>query len=645
MGILLRILLLSGLLLGMCATTFGQVPTMLVKEGDPIPGGAPTQFVSSINNSAVNHAVGYAFTVNTEDGLSHVWGNANGGPGTIMRTEGTFGSYTQTSYESFFGISDLGYVAYSPSCSDGATTGLDGIWLDDSVIAIEEQPYPHQTGFWWSFGSRPGVTADGNPYWVGGITATQGGSTAGRGMFYGAAATPLLLYGTYVTGLPDPLDDASTVSFDCRMSAFGTHYLAEVQTETGSSTNNNHLVMDGAVLMAGGSPISELTVIPPAAGGVGGETWDNFDYVGVNEDGHYMFTGDTGGDTATDEFIAFDGMITLREGFYLDGQTLSGSIEGAYMNEQGDYAFIWDILDNSAEALYFRDQLLVKEGDMVDINGDLIPDPGTALNNFTGISALTVSDQDPGGLVRIYFTADVEFPPMMNASDEVIVIKDLDAAGLTAAELDELQREGNGSRLELEGGFVITVPAVVSAFLTNFNVKQQGAGVAIDWSIAATEFGEFRLMGCQDDVTWDVDFTMSRQGRFIATDDRAAAGTVTYTLYHRFDGSDWSLLNRHDLVVAPSRLGTRLLGASPNPFNPQTSIEFSVDTPQQLKIWVYDLSGRRLALLANEMFAAGSNAVPWDGRDGYGRAVASGTYLAVMEGDRVTDSTKLLLVR
>ncbi|MFH1844785.1 MAG: hypothetical protein ABIF77_16465, partial [bacterium] len=393
-----------------------------------MPGGSPGQLVSAINNSAVNHAGGYAFTVNTDDGLSYVWGNANGGAGTLIRTEGTFGPYTQTSYESFFGFSDDGYVSYSPMSNSAAVTGLDGVWLDDVVIAIEEDPYPHQAGFWWSFGSRPGVTADGNPYWVGGITGTQGGSTAGRGLFYGAAATPLLLYGNYVTGLPDPLDDASTVSFDYRLSAYGTHYIAEVQTETGSSTNDNHLVMDGAVLLAAGSPISELGVIPPAAGGFAGETWDNFDFLSVNEDGHYMFTGDTGGDIATDEFIGFDGMITLREGFFLDGQTLSGSIEGAFMNEQGDYAFIWDILDNTAEAMYFRDQLLVKEGDMVDIDGDLIPDPGTAVTNFTGISALTLSDQSPGGLVRIYFTADVEFPAAALGNGTAIVVKDPEAA-------------------------------------------------------------------------------------------------------------------------------------------------------------------------------------------------------------------------
>ncbi|MFH1845244.1 MAG: hypothetical protein ABIF77_18820 [bacterium] len=628
----------------------GQVATLLMREGDPLPGGPVGHIVGAINNSAVNHAGGFAFTVNTSDGvttLSHSWGHATGGPGIVLFTEGTYGIFEQTSWESFFGFSDDGFTSYSPLSTNmnSGSTSLDGVWLDAVPIAVEEEPYPHLADWWWSFGSRPGVTADGTPYWVGGITDVQGGSTDNRGLFYGMGATPVLLGGDMVVGLPDPLATASTVSFDYRYSAFGNHYIAEVQTETGSTTNDNHVVIDGAVAMIGGSPISEATLVPPVAGGLPDESWDNFDFMGIAESGTSMFTGDTDGAAATDEFIAIDGTILFREGMTLDDEVLSGSIEGAFMNEQGDYAFIWDILDNTAEALYFRDQLLLKEGDMVDIDGDLVPDPGTAVTDFTGISALTLSDQSPGGLVRIYFTADVEFPAAALGNGTAIVVKDPEAAGLTEAEIAELRNEDSDSRAVLEGAFVITVPAVVPAFLSNFSAKQQGAEVAIDWSIAAAEFGEFRLVGRQNGTEWDVDFAMSDQGRFVAQDDRAEAGNVTYTLYHRWEGSDWNVLNRHDLVVTVLNRGTRLLGASPNPFNPQTSVEFSVDRLQQVRVWVCDLSGRRLVLLTDQQFGPGTHAVPWDGRDGYGRAVASGTYLAVMEGDQVTDSTKLLLVR
>jgi len=38
-------------------------------------------------------------------------------------------------------------------------TSLDGVWLDDTWVNMEEEVYPWAPGFWWSFGSRPGTTA------------------------------------------------------------------------------------------------------------------------------------------------------------------------------------------------------------------------------------------------------------------------------------------------------------------------------------------------------------------------------------------------------------------------------------------------------------------------------------------------------
>ena len=194
--------------LGLAGTARAQVATLLLKEGDPLPGGPPGHLITSISNSAVNHGGGYAFTVNTSDGvttLSHAWGAPAGGPGALLLTEATYGIYEQTSWESFFGFGDGGQVAYSPSCTnlDTGTTGLDAVYLGTTKVMIEEEVYPHLAGYWWSFGSRPGVTADGVPYWVSGITDTQGGSTDNRGLFYGLGATPLLLGGNFVAGLPD----------------------------------------------------------------------------------------------------------------------------------------------------------------------------------------------------------------------------------------------------------------------------------------------------------------------------------------------------------------------------------------------------------------------------------------------------------
>src|SRR5688572_24492575 len=88
-----------------------QTASALYREGIQLPGAPAGHNIVSLNNPAVNHVGGFAGNVITFDGVgtfSHFWGNATGGPGTVLRTEGTFGIYTQTAWESFYGMSDAG---------------------------------------------------------------------------------------------------------------------------------------------------------------------------------------------------------------------------------------------------------------------------------------------------------------------------------------------------------------------------------------------------------------------------------------------------------------------------------------------------------------------------------------------------------
>lgn len=87
------------------------------------------------------------------------------------------------------------------------------------------------------------------------------------------------------------------------------------------------------------------------------------------------------------------------------------------------------------------------------------------------------------------------------------------------------------------------------------------------------------------------------------------------------------------------------LAAYPNPFNPQTTLSFSLDLPTDGQLAVYDLAGRQVAVLARGAFASGEHTASWDGRDDGGRAVPSGVYVARLRATTGTVSTKLNLVR
>ena len=77
----------------------------------------------------------------------------------------------------------------------------------------------------------------------------------------------------------------------------------------------------------------------------------------------------------------------------------------------------------------------------------------------------------------------------------------------------------------------------------------------------------------------------------------------------------------------------------PNPFNPSTTIAFSLDRPGHVRLSVHDLSGRLIAELVNAPRAAGSHEIRWHGTDRRGQPVPSGTYLYRL------DTTERSLVR
>jgi len=90
---------------------------------------------------------------------------------------------------------------------------------------------------------------------------------------------------------------------------------------------------------------------------------------------------------------------------------------------------------------------------------------------------------------------------------------------------------------------------------------------------------------------------------------------------------------------------TSLAGAYPNPFNPMTRVKFTLDQSQHVRLSVYDLTGRRVAELANGVFDGGEQSVLWNGKDTAGHDMPSGNYMVYMEADRQVRTSKMTLVR
>jgi PKD repeat protein len=89
----------------------------------------------------------------------------------------------------------------------------------------------------------------------------------------------------------------------------------------------------------------------------------------------------------------------------------------------------------------------------------------------------------------------------------------------------------------------------------------------------------------------------------------------------------------------------RLRQNYPNPFNPSTTIEYEVQTAQQVRITIYDVTGRYVTTLVDAEVPAGIGRVGWDGLSARGEPVGSGVYFVRLETADATATRKLMLVR
>ncbi len=93
------------------------------------------------------------------------------------------------------------------------------------------------------------------------------------------------------------------------------------------------------------------------------------------------------------------------------------------------------------------------------------------------------------------------------------------------------------------------------------------------------------------------------------------------------------------------RPGRFTLAASPNPFNPTTTIRFSLDGETEVNLGIYDLAGRLVRTLESGAYPSGEHETNWNGTNDSGRPVASGAYfLKLVTGSEVL-SKKINLVR
>jgi photosystem II stability/assembly factor-like uncharacterized protein len=136
--------------------------------------------------------------------------------------------------------------------------------------------------------------------------------------------------------------------------------------------------------------------------------------------------------------------------------------------------------------------------------------------------------------------------------------------------------------------------------------------------------------------------------------EATSAALKAITFPNEFDG--WAagrggtILKIEDIATAieftPQYQGRReQLHIFPNPSGSLTTISYVTAQRGPVKLSIYDLSGRHLTVLVNELKPAGTHAVQWDGTDEAGKRLSPGSYICRLTCGKDTRSSILVLIQ
>lgn len=87
------------------------------------------------------------------------------------------------------------------------------------------------------------------------------------------------------------------------------------------------------------------------------------------------------------------------------------------------------------------------------------------------------------------------------------------------------------------------------------------------------------------------------------------------------------------------------LGCYPNPFNPETTIEYSIDKDSNVEVIIYNIKGQKVYSFDPEFNTKGIHRVKWSGVSDSNQPVASGVYFYQLKTETESRIRKMLLLK
>ena len=195
-------------------------------------------------------------------------------------------------------------------------------------------------------------------------------------------------------------------------------------------------------------------------------------------------------------------------------------------------------------------------------------------------------------------------------------------------------------------------------------------GGSVNLPTATSSFHDYTLEWDEDYLKWYVDDDLY----FTFLNDQTS-NTATWPFDQRFHlllnlavGGTWGGQEGIDNGSFPARMevdyvrvyevsyllsadtknvpqGYELQGNYPNPFNPTTTIRYSLPEPSRAKLTIFDIRGKEVFRLVDGELSPGNYAVQWNGMDQAGNTVSSGMYFCRLQVGSYNQTIKMAFLR
>jgi hypothetical protein len=257
------------------------------------------------------------------------------------------------------------------------------------------------------------------------------------------------------------------------------------------------------------------------------------------------------------------------------------------------------------------------------------------------------SESDLSGY-RVYRGGSADFGP--SEGNLVVATQDTVVSGLNYFPSDPWYIKVSAVDIHgNESGFVVlppeyvTIPTLISSYHANW---VRGA-VEVSWIMATEgvqyEYQVLRKTGDDEQYT-ELSCEINGQGKErVVRDATAEAGKLYWYRVLVVDEDQPVTWFETSITTPPFEFA--LYQNAPNPFNPSTRIDFTLDMAGPVSLRIYDISGRLVRSLVDGHRSVKSYTEEWDGRDDLGNEVASGIYFVQLTAGNKTLTRKAVLVR